>query len=647
MVFTGTAAQIESAFDTEIHAYRVNGEKHFANATEPSIPITLETVVHGILGLDDFHLNLPKAPFGEPAVGSNRIPSRPKGTLSDGTHVLAPDDIAKIYDITRLYQAGIDGSGERLVVIGQSDIDLADIASFRSGFGLPINVPQVILVPGSPDPGTSTGNMGEADLDIEWTGAVARNSTIIYVNALTESISKLYAIDQNLAPVLSQSYGNCEGVVAASDAATALSLAQQANAQGITVLTASGDSGAAGCDIAFNNPEASGGLAVSFPASIPEITAVGGTQFNEGSGNYWSTTNSPTGASALSYIPEMAWNESLQAAPGFSAGLAASGGGFSIFYSQPSWQVGPGVVPLNARAVPDVSLSAAGHDPYLVVSGGQPTAYEGTSVATPTFAGMIALLNQYERSNGQGNINPNLYRLAQTNIFHDITTGSNVVPCVIGTSDCTTGSFGYSAGIGYDPVTGLGSVDAYNLVTEWNAATPESRVILSCNPNPVNQQPPNSNGFVWAFTLTLTETAGVATSLTDFTVNGTSYPADIGNFFGGAVIPAHGVITASLGYKTLTVPATLVFGISGVDAGGRQWSQQVSVLFNGPQSTTPPPAIALSETQIQFAWTVGGAIPRRSRLQWVTLAAERSLGRLPRMLPGSARKPSIASLRSA
>lgn len=237
--------------------------------------------------------------------------------------------------------------------------------------------------------------------------------------------------------------------------------------------------------------------------------------------------------------------------------------------------------------MPDVSLTAAAHDGYIVVSGGQELVYTGTSASTPVFAGIVALLNQYEGSNGQGNINPNLYRLAQTTIFHDITTGNNIVECVAGSPNCANGSFGYYAGIGYDPVTGLGSVDAYNLVTEWNAATPVSSVIPSASPNPVYEQAPDSNGFSWAFTITLNETAGVSTSFTDFTVGGTSHASEIVSFFGGSVIPAHGMISASLGYKTLTVPTTIVFGFSGVDAGGRQWSQQVSVPFNAVQVTGP------------------------------------------------------------
>jgi hypothetical protein len=378
-----------------------------------------------------------------------------------------PDDFATIYDLTPLYNAGYDGSGQTIVVAGQSSVQIADIQEFRAYFGLSVNDPQLLLVPGATDPGQSMpGQLSEADLDLEWAGAVARNANIVFVyapNVLTQSVP--YAVDQNLAPIITYSFGACETHESLALIDSTLALAEQANVQGITWVVASGDSGAAGCDAPFAAAKASGGLAVSFPASVPDVTAVGGTEFSEGRGVFWSLSNSSTFASALSYIPETAWNES-----GF-AGLESSGGGLSSVFPKPTWQTGPGVPTQNARAVPDVALSAAGHDGYYIVTGAQFDIEYGTSAAAPTFAGILALANQYQVANGiqaqagQGNINPSLYRLAQstTNVFHDITTGSNIVPCLTGTPSCTTGSFGYSAGPGYDMVTGLGSVDGYNL----------------------------------------------------------------------------------------------------------------------------------------------------------------------------------------
>jgi len=582
--FSGTGAQIANAFHTEIHHYAVDGEIHFANPTEPAIPAALEPMVIGLLGLDDFYLKPPRLRFNQPVADSNRTSSTPK-LSSDGQNYLAPDDLATIYDITRLYEAGIDGSGLKIAIAGTSDIDLADIAAFRSDFGLPASVPKVMLAAGNIDPGMTKAEV-EADLDIEWAGGIARNAEIIYVISGSVLESATYAISENLAPVLSFSFGGCETGFSPTTRSATASIAGQANAQGITWLASSGDSGAAGCDLAFDRPEATLGLAVTFPTSLPELTSVGGAEFDEGTGNYWSSTNSATGESALSYIPETAWNESG------AMGLAASGGGFSQVYPQPAWQTGPGLPGVNARAVPDLALAASLHDAHAIISGGQKLAVGGTSAAAPVFAGMVALLNQKEASNGLGNINSNLYRLAQTKIFHDITTGSNVVPCAAGRG-CVNGSFGYFAAPAYDPVTGLGSVDAYNLIMDWNAPTPASKIVPACTPDPVYEQQPDAQGYKWFYTISLTETAGVATNLSGFTFNGTDYSSQIVSYFGSSTIPANGTISVNLEAMSLTVPATLAFSFTGVDAGGRQWSQQLSVPFNGKQqSATPAPSIS-------------------------------------------------------
>jgi subtilase family serine protease len=464
IVFSGTVAQVNVAFRTEIHRYLEEGESHFANATEPSVPAALQPVVIGIRGLDDFHPK-PAASRREPLAMQ-----APHFTNNAGNNYLAPDDLAIIYDLVPVYQAGYDGSGQTLVVAGQTNVNIQDIQTFRQTFGLSNNLPQLMKVPSSVDPGI-TGDLGEADLDLEWSGAVARNAKIIFVYSTDVFTSVQYAINQNLAPVISFSYGACELGFSGTDAQNAQAVAQQANAQGITWVVSSDDSGAAGCDRQGQNPLAQKGVATNIFASIPEVTGVGGTMFNEGGGTYWNASNTATGASALGYIPEVAWNESGQ------NGLGASGGGYSIFYPQPSWQTGPGVTTTNARAVPDVSLTAALHDGYIIVTNGQATPTGGTSAAAPSFAGMITLLNQYQVAQGfqatagQGNLNPNLYRMAQstTNVFHDVVEGNNVVPCAQGTLDCSTGSYGYYAGPGYDPVTGLGSVDANNLIANWNS----------------------------------------------------------------------------------------------------------------------------------------------------------------------------------
>ena len=212
-----------------------------------------------------------------------------------------------------------------------------------------------------------------------------------------------YAVDRNLAPVLSMSFGRCE---AEERSPSFRAIAQQANAQGITWLTSSGDSGAAGCDRQGAGPQATRGMGVNFLASIPEVTGVGGSMFVEGAGAYWANINGPNSGSALSYIPEVAWNENG------ADGLGSSGGGASALFGKPTWQTGPGVPNDNARDVPDVALASAGHDGYIIIANGAALRVAGTSAAAPSFAGIIALLNQYLVSNGLlaepglGNINP-------------------------------------------------------------------------------------------------------------------------------------------------------------------------------------------------------------------------------------------------
>jgi hypothetical protein len=453
IAFSGTAGQVGKTFRTELHRYQADGETHFANATAPSVPEALAGIVGEVHGLDDFH---PRPPRTKKIV--------PDFTTSSGAHYLSPDDLAAIYDISALYKAGYDGTGQKLVIAGQTDISLADIRGFRSQFGLAAKDPQLVLY--GPDPGVSPDDQVESDLDLEWSGAVARNATIIFVYSQDTFESAQYAIDQNLAPVISVSYGACELGMSASGRAAV----QQANAEGITWMNSSGDSGAAGCD--WGGPlTAQYGPAVTYPADIPEITAVGGAEFNESGSAGWSAQNSATWGSAAGYLPEKAWNDTS-----LGGGIWASGGGASVVFPKPWWQAGPGVPSDNARDVPDISLTASGdHDGYLIYLSGGVMSVGGTSASSPAFAGIVAIVNQYvvakgvQAKPGLGNINPTLYSLAQntTGIIHDITVGDNIVPCAGKSVGCATGSFGYKAGVGYDLVTGLGSVDAYNLVTKW------------------------------------------------------------------------------------------------------------------------------------------------------------------------------------
>jgi len=578
--FSGTARQIENAFQTQIHQYLENGKLHYANSADPSIPAALSDIVVGLRGLNDYRLK-PRHQAGK------LLPrdTMPRDTSVSGAHQMAPDDFAAIYDVAPLYTTGIDGAGQKLAIMGQTDINLSDIDAFRSMFQLPPIHLRQILVPGQADPGISQDDLPEADLDLEWSGAVARNASIIFVNSPDVLTSVQEAIDQAYAPVVSMSYGGCEGGDLV-DLPNYHSWALQANAEGITWLASAGDDGAADCE----DPNASiaqDGLAVDEPASIPEVTAMGGSQFNEGSGAYWSDTNTAAGSSALSYIPETVWNNS-----GPGGRLAAGGGGTSIYFARPVWQSGPGVPNDSFRHVPDLSLaSSPDHDGYYVYTGGSLQIYGGTSVAAPTMAGIVTLLNQYlvsggsQKQAGLGNINPTLYRMARNSpgVFHDITAGNNSVPCVIGSPDCTTGTLGFNAGPGYDQASGLGSPDAYNLIRQWSSQAPAaSAVVPSIDKNPVFELPANGSGYPWTFTITLTEEAGVATTLTGFSIDGKIYNVD--TVFGASQIPADGSLSSTgLGLSNQAVPANVVFGFRGMDASGKQWAEQIAIPFDGPQ----------------------------------------------------------------
>lgn len=488
VTFSGTAGQIAAALHTEIHRYDFRGATYYANANDPSVPAAIASVVQGFQGLSNYRAR-PRAMVKRvlPAV-------KPHFTTGSGEHFLTPDDFATIYNVAGLYNSGIDGTGESIAIMGQTDLPLKDIDNFRSLSGLPAKDPQVKLIPG-PDPGLSQNDISEADLDVEWAGGIARNATIIYVNSGTASgvfDSLQYAVDNKTAPIAVITYGFCEPQAPSSEVQSLETYAQTGNAEGITVIAPSGDSGATDCDepLTPTSPvvtAASQGLAVDIPASIPEVTGVGGSEFNEGSGNYWNATNNTSNGSALSYIPEKGWNDTSS-----SNGLLASGGGSSILFTKPGWQTGNGVPNDSHRDVPDLALNASpGHDAYLLCSeqpSGTPPdctngfassnstldVVGGTSAGAPTFAAILALINQATNSS-QGNINYTLYPLAAKfpDAFHDITTGNNEEPCKKGSKDCPNGgNIGYSSGPGYDQVTGLGSVDATSLASDWSAFSP-------------------------------------------------------------------------------------------------------------------------------------------------------------------------------
>jgi Pro-kumamolisin, activation domain/Bacterial Ig-like domain (group 3) len=509
--FSGTAGQVRDAFHTEIHRYVVNGAEHFANTSDPQIPVALAPVVAGVVSLHNF----PK--FAHSHTLGNFHRARDGGAIeplfsfagcgsnsNQPCNGLGPADLAKIYNVP----ANLDGTGQTIAVVGQSNINLADAQQYRAIFGLPVNDPVIVL--NGPDPGL-TADESEATLDVQLAGAMAPKATIkLVVSEPSQStatagidLSALYIVDNNIAGIMSESYGSCEAGLGTAGNNFYSALWEQAAAQGITVLVSTGDNGSASCDDPNSFDFASNGLAVNGIASTPFNVAVGGTDFlysaTNPSSSYWNVTNSgtPPTESAKSYIPETPWNNSC-AATGLtgctasiinadnSSGidLVAASGGPSSLYSKPPWQAGiTGMPSDNKRDIPDVSLfSSSGannsfyivcqkdftgasscdlNSPFLDFSGAG-----GTSGSAQAFAGIMALINQSQASGSnpaprQGNANYIFYKLYKQNpakicpsnpaavttagcIFYDVITGNISVACQGGAANCSNTSTAFN-----------------------------------------------------------------------------------------------------------------------------------------------------------------------------------------------------------
>jgi Pro-kumamolisin, activation domain/Bacterial Ig-like domain (group 3) len=476
IVFSGSVSQVENAFATEMHSYSYKqGEKELSfisNSTDMQIPAALQAVVKGVVRLHSDPRSSGQVVGGK--VHFNRTTRQ--FTASSGDHLLAPADFAKIYNVQPLYDAGIDGTGQNIAIVGRSQIDVQNVRDFRTILGLPANDPEIIL--NGDDPGQTQNDMPEALLDVTWSGAVAPMAHIQFVVSQSNfadgiDASAAYIVDHNLAPVMSTSYGTCEQTMTPVQNAFYNSLWQQAAAQGITSFVSAGDSGGAGCDPSTGGNYGTG-LGINGIASTPYNVAVGGTQFDDtdNPSAYWSATSDPvTWLSALGYIPEKVWNESIN--DPYSSTLLAAGGGVSTLYTKPNWQTAAGVPNDGKRDIPDFSLSASVHDGYLVCLYGGCNYGEdyfyyfgGTSASSPAAAGIMALVNQKMGGQRQGVANFVFYRLAAIpGVYHDTTKGDNKVPDANGQF-----TLGYSAGTGYDLATGLGSFDASALVNNWSAA---------------------------------------------------------------------------------------------------------------------------------------------------------------------------------
>jgi Pro-kumamolisin, activation domain/Bacterial Ig-like domain (group 3) len=512
--FSGTAGAVRAAFHTEIHRYEVQGETHYANASEVKIPAALAALVRGVSPMNDFRAK-PQVQVNGPALYSpSTKKTKPQWTMpnsnsSGNFYAVAPADFATQYDLGPLYKAGINGAGQTIGIINESNIDLGLVQAYQSLFGVAGTTPQVVI--DGDDPGNLNGVNVEAYLDVELSGAVAPKATVnLYIANASNLIdplelAALRAVEDNQAAVLSVSFGACEGQLAGGGNQFWNGLWEQAAAQGQTVLVSTGDTGSE-CAL---QPDWVNGL-----ASTPWNIAVGGTDFyypdyatgGASAAGDWNQSNDGNLGSLKAPLTEQVWNDgygfNLYTDAFWAFEQDAGGGGASNCtvltssactsgYAKPAWQTGAGVPADKARDLPDVSLFASNGANFSAIAicasegecAGPADDTEiylvgGTSASAPAMAGIMALVNQkYGR---QGQADYTLYPLAQQKpaAFHDITLGGNTVECVVfqlPATGCTEDSAGnyisndFLAGPGFDLASGLGSVDASVLVNDWNS----------------------------------------------------------------------------------------------------------------------------------------------------------------------------------
>lgn len=490
--FSGSARQVRQSFHTELHKYVVGGKQYWANASDPTIPTALTSVVEGVVSLNNFPHRPQNRNFGVFTRNAEGLIT-PQVTMPDGNggnyYGVGPADFATIYKTNSLLSAGTNGTGQTIALIGETNINLQDVTDFRNLFSLGTGSTSVVI--DGADPGiVNKGLETEALLDVEWASAVAPGANVQLVSAQSTTttpgiyLAANYAIEQNQASVLSLSFGSCEANLGTGGNGFVQALWQQAAAQGITVLVSSGDEGSAGCDYHGSSKIATRGLGVNGLASTPYNVAVGGTDFDDANSfaTYWSATNnSTTFQSAKSYIPEMTWNEtcaataragSLNTCPTYDTSstppdgisvVAGSGGASNCSTStitsgqrvcqsgtaKPAWQNGAGVPQDGVRDLPDISLFASGGGTssrsfYIMcqadvlpsgysscqTSGGTYfLAVGGTSASAPSFAGIVALFNQ-KAGTRLGNINYLLYSLAAKSGASCTSSGSEAASCI-------------------------------------------------------------------------------------------------------------------------------------------------------------------------------------------------------------------------
>ncbi len=586
--FTGSVGQVDNALHTSLHNYSLNGESAYSVNAEPQIPAAFSGIVTGITNLSSFGKAKPAATFmGQATYDPNTHTGEPQWTIPGGfngtlpIYFLTPEDFATQYDVKPTYAAGINGTGQSIAIIDESNIDISLVNNYRKLFGLPYN-PLQIIIDGN-DPGIGTSAV-ETYLDVENAGAVAPNATIKLYIAGTVGLSgqgllpyaAVRAVEDNAASTISVSWSAAE-YAGTSNNSFWSALWEQATAQGQTVFVSTGDSGVA----------SSYGLSVNGIASNAYAVAVGGTDayfqdYATGGASiasYWSNVNDSNDGSLQKPMPEQPWNGSIfglnsisydpisyqtthQIGGGGGASYCAVGTGTlsstthepicTSGWPKPVWQAGSGVPADGVRDLPDVSLfasnaingiiwpicaspgdclasSTTGNNLFVSSAG-------GTSASAPAMAAIMALINQ--KYGPQGQANYTLYPLAAQypTSFNAIDIGSNNEPCNKGAYQCsldTKDSYysyqNYYAHSGYDQATGLGSVDVNQMITNWTKIT--------------------SKATTTALTLSPTTITHGQTVTAAVTVAGTGTPTGDVALVASTTLPNN----ASLGFVTLSV----------------------------------------------------------------------------------------------
>ena len=432
---SATVAQAEAAFQVSINNYKVGANTFFANASAPTIPGSLSSLILSIGGLDN-------STHWKPILQSNLSQQKLAHAAQSG---YGPSDLLGAYDGNALHQAGIMGDNQTVAVFELDGYQSSDITQYLQNYSL--GTPNISNVQVDGFDGSAGAGAIEVELDIEVVAAMAPHANqIVYEGPnSTQGVNDTYnkIVTDNRAQITTISWGECEAQSGASELQTLDSIFQQGAAQGIAMFAASGDSGAYDCG--------DGTLSVDSPAGDPYITGAGGTTLQLNNGAYGSET---------------VW--------GNASNNEGGGGGISNTFKMPSWQTGPGVQNQYSngnREVPDVSADAdpaTGYAVYCTVSAAGCSSsgwivVGGTSAAAPFWAGSTALINQYLQQQGksrEGYANPALYGLENAQQpyppFHDITSGNNLY---------------YPATAGYDEASGWGSPDIYNIARDLAGST--------------------------------------------------------------------------------------------------------------------------------------------------------------------------------